>query len=561
MAAAEKLGGLGGKAASAVKSLAKAVADEHHGVREAAVWALGEIGVASKPVVAALASACKDRFWLVREGAVTALGKLGKGALAAIPDLEKAMLDQRDECRRLAAEALARMGPKGAKALGGNIYLEEARAALGTMGKDGLPVLLEKIKGKDAKDRVRALEALGSMGTDAKRASGRLKGLLRDRDGGVRIQAVLTLYRITGTKKYLTLAVKSLRDKNLGMRRHCANLLGELGPLGKDAVPDLLGALKTTDAGLFRCAGNALVRIGPDEKVVNAILDGLESPNREIREGAVWLLGPCGAKAGPGVPILVQIMRVLKTEDRSFVLGAVKALQQIGPAAREAVPILIDVWTGESVSHLRDESGKALVRIGGPAAAPLTELLKSGKHGEERLMEMLLEIGPDAECALPVLKEKMGDAMNCQNTSLVAFAVCKISPGDEAAFTALLKHLKDFRYRHSLARLIYRYGLPEERAGEVLPLLVGNLADKKHGNAGYSLAAIGSFGPRAKTAVPVLMLALQDHGTRFTAVEALGRIGPDAKAAVPAILDAAAARNIPDVHKLYREALRSIRGR
>jgi HEAT repeat protein len=66
------------------------------------------------------------------------------------------------------------------------------------------------------------------------------------------------------------------------------------------------------------------------------------------------------------VPALAAVLH--EQDDAIVRQRAVVALGEIGPAARTAVPALIGILK-DSVNHLDEQAGEALVRIG-PAAVP-----------------------------------------------------------------------------------------------------------------------------------------------------------------------------------------------
>ena len=79
-------------------------------------------------------------------------------------------------------------------------------------------------------------------------------------------------------------------------------------------------------------------------------------------------------------------------------------------------------------------------------------------------------------------------------------------------------------------------------ARELSSVVVAALSeDLKHSDAGFrgrAARALGSFGPEAKSATPLLadMLKTEDYFWRHVVVQTLEKIGPGASEAVPALL-------------------------
>ena len=222
-----------GKAASAVPAMAAALKDRNRTVRANVATALGLMGPHAKEAVPALAAALKDADPAAASAAAMALGGIGAEAKVAVSALAEIVKDpaRAGELRRAAAYGLP-----------------DAKAAA--------PVLTAALK--DADRRLRAKAAVALVGLDkenAKEAVPVLRAGLKDRDELVRTEAAV------------------------GLR--------SLGPAAKDAVPDLIAALKA--GGLVtRSAGQALGRIGPDAAA--ALVEAAKGPDEELRKAAAAVL-------------------------------------------------------------------------------------------------------------------------------------------------------------------------------------------------------------------------------------------------------------------------------
>ena len=71
--------------------------------------------------------------------------------------------------------------------------------------------------------------------------------------------------------------LEALKDSDAGVRRSAAEALDGMRRKAKSAVPALVQALKDSDVGVRRSAAYALVAIGPDAKVVPALVEALQT--------------------------------------------------------------------------------------------------------------------------------------------------------------------------------------------------------------------------------------------------------------------------------------------
>src|SRR5262249_6813386 len=85
---------------------------------------------------------------------------------------------------------------------------------------------------------------------------------------------------------------KTLReDKDPKMRYWAAESLGHFGPEARDAVPDLIAALKDEDRTVRMGAGYALAEIGPDASdAVPALQEAARDTDKEVRDAADYAL-------------------------------------------------------------------------------------------------------------------------------------------------------------------------------------------------------------------------------------------------------------------------------
>jgi HEAT repeat protein len=186
---------------------------------------------------------------------------------------------------RAAAAALRRLGPDAREALLEIQQVLQDKAteratrvqcalAVGRIGApDALPALKEVVGDAKAPFEVRkaAAEALGQLGRDAAPAASAL---------GQALTAAGTDYRV---------------------RREATAVLDAIGPDGRDALPDLIKALKDEDKYVrchsLRAIGRYGKELGPETKTaVTALLHCLDDSVLDVRVAAIETFGAQGAE-------------------------------------------------------------------------------------------------------------------------------------------------------------------------------------------------------------------------------------------------------------------------
>jgi len=392
--------------------------------------------------------------------------------------------------------------------------------------------------------------------------------------------------------------IKELGDKDTQLQWHAARALSAIGPAAKDAVPALTAALKSSDPKVRGYAANALESIGdgsqPAAQSLAALLNDKDS---DVRRAAIDALVGIHLKPDALIPIMKQALEE-SNMDPSLTVPALNALADAGDPG---IAVLIGELKNEKTQYwaciaLASTGPKA------KAAVPDLARLAQSKRPILRMQAILAlgEIGPDAKLAAPVLVKSLSDDENSVRYAaayaigkigvtdataeltkqldskdhflemISAWAIAKINPNDkkavDRAVSLLVAGLKDpsKHVRGAAARGLFELHAPHETVvaamGDLMadkdPVVRSNVAEAfaSLGDAavprlikalendqmqGLAVEVLRRLGPKAKDAVPALILELKDPDPDYRReVEfALAAIGPDAKAAVPALIE------------------------
>jgi len=237
--AAERLGTMGAQAAEGVPALVDSLSSEDPKVKAAVIEALGKIGPAAQPARPALLPLLTNSPLEIRRAAAQSLLKIGVDP-AASAQWVKAFQDTDDEVAAAAAQALASAGP---------------------LPKEETPMLVDLLKNGKPVQRRHAASFLGAMKAEGKPAISGLADALRDTEKDVRIEAAEALGKIGPSASPAALALgNALKDKEAEVRKASLNALGKIGPDASNAAPSLITALG--DSELHDSALNTLVKIG-----------------------------------------------------------------------------------------------------------------------------------------------------------------------------------------------------------------------------------------------------------------------------------------------------------
>jgi WD40 repeat protein/HEAT repeat protein/tRNA A-37 threonylcarbamoyl transferase component Bud32 len=210
----------------------------------------------------------------------------------------------------------------------------ETVAALESIGRSGIPTLVELVRDKDEVVSKRAALALGAMGP-----------------------------------RGVPVLIELLHDDSPAVRGHAAESLAKIGCEADAVVPALAAALHDTSPRVRYYAAAALCEIGREAKAaVSALADSLHDPDANVRRLAVRALGRIGPSAKSAVPALVTLLRESLSRgggDDPAERAVPFTLLEIGPVA---MPFLTDVAVKEK--HIGETEVKALAEES-PAVGPV----------------------------------------------------------------------------------------------------------------------------------------------------------------------------------------------
>lgn len=265
-----------------------------------------------------------------------------------------------------------------------------------------------------------------------------------------------------------------------------------------------------------------------------------EASTKADRTAALWALGRFAPEARAALPDLIDAARRPELED-----AAVRALARLGEAPEVTVPSLMKRFRERGCEHLTSigtilyslDVELSLAQVGGPAVAPLVELL-DGPDREMRVCaaEALGRIGPDARAAVPSLIRAVERAETDSPANALRFyavdALGRIGPDARPAVPVLNSLLgKDLVDESSVVQALDRIGSPPVK------WLLDELLRDGDSSAEYNLMLLGQ---KAHEAAPSLRHALADAQprVRYSAAIALAHVDPSATEAIPVLIDA-----------------------
>ncbi|MHB9108315.1 MAG: HEAT repeat domain-containing protein [Armatimonadota bacterium] len=371
------------KAQKNVNGLVKALTDREVEIREGAARALGELSYPR--VVVPLCAGLKDTDWAVRMTVVEALAKIHDAR--AIEPLVGLLKDEKPAVQKATMEALIAFGghavPALSRALSDKAVMARVNAAiaLGTIHDvKAVPVLCSALKDTESQVRLHAAESLGMLGD--KRAIEPLSEVLQDAERQVTDAAASALQKIG-------LPTDPASQAKFAVARADWNRAIALGAVAVDA---LIEGMNNPNTDVRRNAAKSLGVIG-DPRAIQPLLNALADEEWFVRESAAWSLGHISD------PSISSILTAALRDQRVVVReSAAKALAELSDA--QTVGALVEALQDDEYA-VAEAAAQALSNIGAPAVgALLTAFRDSPSAVRHAIADALEKIGvPDEPVA------------------------------------------------------------------------------------------------------------------------------------------------------------------
>jgi HEAT repeat protein len=159
-------------------------------------------------------------------------------------------------------------------------------------------------------------------------------------------------------KQRIRRLIANLKLPDADDRETAADMLGNIGPGAKSAIPALIMTLKGDDDSSVRSStAYALGEMGPEAKqAITALTEALKDQSVFVRESALRALGAMGPVA---IPALIE---ALKDQSEDIRIRAALALGNIGPEAKQAIPVLTEALKDEN-EYVRQYAAEVIERL------------------------------------------------------------------------------------------------------------------------------------------------------------------------------------------------------
>ncbi len=397
----------------------------------------------------------------VKQQAVQDLYKFGEEAKPAVPALIKCL------------------------ALGDAGFKQQVIALLrqlgGAPGREDAMLLATMAADKTFPDgRLYAVEALATLGADAKPALAVLQDMLKENDVVLKRKAIV--------------------------------VIGQIGPDARNAVfTQFVEFLRDPDAETAKAAGEALPKLGrPAKEQVSVLGHFLSDTNENVRKYALTALADLGADAEPELPRIVAMVRLDKSPELRK--AAMTTVLKLKPKDTATVDVMV-VALRDTDSGVCLQAMMALAEIG-PSNGALPAMLQALEHKDEAVRKAAEEAFSQAafdkthvKALSTVLRINKSVAVRARVVDVLA----KLGPDAADAAEDLGRVAKDSE-GDLRVKAIATLGLLGPAGKKGAPLLVEVLADKNERSDDVrievAIALTKMNAPEAKQAVPLLIKGL-----------------------------------------------------
>ncbi len=377
------------------------------------------------------------------------------------------------------------------------------------------------------KDRVDAIEELEQFGSFAIEAVPDLiKVVVSSR--GLRNAALSALREIDdqwsqsdSARDAVPKLMGLLKSDDIGTRIEAAEVLGEFGPAAESAVPDLVKVF--TDSDVLRAAAQTMGRIG--SVAIPDLVRILVNEDEHVRHAAVGALEKIDSnwqETEGAYQQITQFVKDLDQTDEEARTSAVRALGEIGPAA---APHLARLLADTDVRSLAIKALGEMGQLAEEAAVPhlINALGNQNKEVRTLASQALGKISPEwrqsdsAMNAIPYFMDALRQGTAAPDEcGAAAEALVDIGPGTiQPLVEALVEGNKDVfnTAAQALKRIDPRWPL-NEGAVRSVPRVAKGLQSNQWFVRRAAAEILGKVGPAAREAVPHLVKALADSNKK-----------------------------------------------
>jgi HEAT repeat protein len=501
--------------------------DKDPQVRAIAFDSLRTVGITDVPSLAAMLNA-KDPD--VKRRAAELISIQPEVPPFAVPSLCRALDDEDEVIRVSAAMALVAAAPKDAS--------KEAVASLLTVIKARFPAMFDPMTARPDDPQFIYFTALAKQGQLGVPAA---IELLKHKNQLVRYLALQTLAEIGPIAKEAAPQIHDLfTDPDVALEAIVT--LAKVGGDGlEDGLRQLEYGLASTKPEIVVAAIDGVTRLGaPAKKMGPEVLKQLESPVPPIRFAAVGYVATLAApEAAKQAPALGKLASDPEPAIRRRVANV---LEKLGPAAAPAAEAVGQALLKESDEATREQFVDALVAMG-PAAKPavigLAPLLSQGSTPiplRIKVIGALITADPAAKETAAALVIAAADRDPAVKRTAAA-AIGKLNPLPDDARNALVKLTKPDQPGNVQMAALRGLATAGKRAAAAKPDLEAAAKSQIPGTALWANVALAAVdGDVGKSSATVReALTGRNGAARVAAADALTLLGPTA-ADVPALI-------------------------
>ena len=314
----------------------------------------------------------------------------------------------------------------------------------------------------------------------------------------------------------------------------------------------------------FGCHGSAEMSL--EGNLASSLRDLKSGDSAKRREAAVTI-GEMGPKSAVRAHV-ADLLAAINDQNGEVRRAVILALMDAEAEANDVLPRLMQTAEHDSDAEVRAAALVALVHLCRDNEEIRDVLIKTLEDPNHRLRRcaasMLAFLGPKAECAVPVLTERLNDEdISVQVESIRAIGMINKEGHVEAVEKAvdLLTELtkdKERVIRPSLIRILSLFGAQAERA---VPVLIAILEDQNEDEVTRSFVPTCLVKISADKSVLEILVAVlhgESLGPRSEAAKALGIMGPKAKTAIPELVEALSYGDWWNDSQIHKEAARAL---